>query len=80
MDDAPVPVYATEECRGFFGVNELASVTNARFVVNRAPLSGQCERVMIDSRHGPLLGGMSLGGKGMLWRVGTTVPRRGLRC
>ncbi|MBQ3747494.1 MAG: hypothetical protein II863_08810 [Kiritimatiellae bacterium] len=34
---------------------------------------------MIDSRHGPLLGGMSLGGKGMLWRVGTTAPVDGAK-
>lgn len=68
--DVPVPVTVTEEGFGFLGAHA-ASITNRNFVVNRAPLPGQYDRVIVDSPHGPLFSGSSLGGKGMIWRVGT---------
>lgn len=79
LRDPPVAVRPTDDGKAFFGAVGLAAVTNARFAVNRASDPGQCDRVIFDSPHGPLLGGMSLGGKGMLWRIGSASSADGVK-
>ena len=69
LRDTPVPVVAAPGAEAFLGAEALSVVTNARFAVNRAPLTGQDCRVIVDSENGPLLCGLSLGGSGAVWRV-----------
>jgi hypothetical protein len=71
LRDAPVDVSVTDEGRRFLGEKTSSSITNSRFVVNRAPLPAHRDRVIVDSPNGPLLSGCALGGKGMVWRIGT---------
>lgn len=71
LRDAPVDVTVTADGRKFLGESAASAITNSRFVVNRAPIAAHRDRVIVDSPNGPLLSGCALGGKGMIWRVGS---------
>ena len=71
LRDAPVVVSVSPDGASFLGADNLKMITNTLYVVNRASLPASCDRVIVDSPNGALLSGSSLGGKGMLWRVGS---------
>ena len=71
LRDKPVSVAVTSQGVEFLGASAISVITNASYAVNRAFQKGSCDRIILDSPNGPLLGGSSLGGSGMLWRVGT---------
>ena len=71
LRDVPVAVSVPPAGASFLGTENLKAITNALYAVNRACLPVSCDRVVVDSLNGPLLSGSSLGGKGMLWRVGS---------
>ncbi len=79
LRDAPVRATATEDGARFLPADALRAATNAQFAVNRAPLPGDADRVILDSPNGPLLYGASLGGTGMLWRVASASSADGAR-
>ncbi len=71
--DPPVALRVTDEGRQWFGPALSKRLADTQAMVNRPPSAGQAALILVDSEHGPYFAASRLGGKGLLWRVGSGV-------
>ncbi len=70
VHDPEVPVSVTEEGHRWFSPATEEKLSRHAVVANRASRSGQYDRVLLDTQHGPFFAASALGGNGALWRFG----------
>lgn len=76
LDCEPVAVSVTPAGQRLLPSEVVALLkTNNSFRVNRATAREDADLVLADSENGPFISGSSLGGKGILWRIGQADPR-----
>jgi hypothetical protein len=75
IDAPPVKLTVTDEGRRRFGTALIKRINSAQASVNRPSRGTQVDLVLVDSPNGPYFAASTLGGRGLLWRLGGGVGR-----